>query len=438
MQKYSIITFIVCFFYSTSAVKAETQAVTALSDGIAAFICDEIDNKNDVPLIFVNEGDNWSLSDTPQLSVSKIENGFKFKSSGDEEGFGFLKKISRTQWNFEYLDQKGFYETSCIPQDYFVDLLIEHISPKIIENGNSLVTKLEITKKAMLQLENSNEDLAVNESALELQIAKLLLAKSKLEEKNQETINEKKAIELLLISARNEIDEKEENARLSAAKREALEGLIVKLENEGKLQLVEINSLIKVLSKAEQTRLDELAVTELAKRYLAEAAAAELLREKLKNTNTELTAMTLALEAERKEAEDTLTKLAAANAIGKSLKIDLNRSFTEVERQAALIAQANILLNQEKTFSSSAQRKLTLLNTQTSQLRDQLNQLQGLLDESKEADSKAQIQLKMLGTNLNLALARVASEQRKVAAKQRTNATLTEEIESLKTELHNK
>ena len=89
-----------------------------------------------------------------------------------------------------------------------------------------------------------------------------------------------------------------------------------------------------------------------------------------------------------------------------------------MERQAALIAQANILLNQEKTLSSSAQRKLALLNTQTSQLRDQLNQLQGLLDESKEADSKAQIQLKMLGTNLNLALARVASEQRKLAAEQ--------------------
>ena len=30
-----------------------------------------------------------ALSDTPELSVSKIENGFKFKSSGDEEGFGF-------------------------------------------------------------------------------------------------------------------------------------------------------------------------------------------------------------------------------------------------------------------------------------------------------------------------------------------------------------
>ena len=141
MKSYGI-PMVIAFLCSVVGAKAETQPVTALSDGIAAFICDEIDNKNDVPLIFVNDGDNWSLSDTPQLSVSKIENGFKFKSSGDEEGFGFLKKISRTQWNFEYLDQKGFYETSCIPQDYFVDLLIEHISPKIIENGNSLATNI--------------------------------------------------------------------------------------------------------------------------------------------------------------------------------------------------------------------------------------------------------------------------------------------------------
>jgi len=291
MKSYGI-PMVIAFLCSVVGAKAETQPVTALSDGIAAFICDEIDNKNDVPLIFINDEDIWSLSDFAELSVSKIENGFKFKSSGDEEGFGFLKKISRNEWNFEYLDQKGFYETSCAPQNYFVDLLVEHISPKIIENGNTLV-------------------------------------------------------------------------------------------------------------------------------------------EKLKNANTELTAWSLALEAERKEHEITLTKYAAANALKKAFQIDLNKSFTEVERQAAIIAEANSLLEKEKDISTSALRKLALLNTQTSQLRNQLNELQGLLDESKEADTRTQIQLKSLGTDLNLALARVAAEQRK-------NAILTKEIESLKTEIHNK
>jgi chemotaxis protein MotB len=266
--------------------------------------------------------------------------------------------------------------------------------------------------------ENSNEDLAVNKSELELQIASLLLGKSKLEAENINNLNEKNAIELALASARNEINELLENARLAAAKREALEMLIVYLQNEGKLQLAEASLISETL-------------TETEKRLLAEAAAADLLREKLKNANTELIAMSLALEAERKEAEITLTKLAAANALEKSLKIDLSKSFTQVERQAALIAEANSRLEKEKDISTSAQRKLALLNTQTSQLRNQLNELQGLLDESKEADTKAQIQLKSLGTDLNLALARVAAYQRK-------NAILTKEIESLKTELQNK
>ena len=288
----TILTTLCLLFASTYGLKAETQEINTLSDGIAAFICNEIDNISDVPLIFINDEDSWSLSDFAELSVTKIENGFKFKSSGDEEGFGFLKKISRTQWDFEYLDEKGFYETSCIPQDYFVDLLIEHISPKIIENGNTLFEKFE-------------------------------------------------------------------------------------------------------------------------------------------NADVELIAMTLALEAKRKEAEVALTKLAAANAIEKALKNDLYKSSAAVERQAALIAEANSLLQKEKDKSASAQRKFALLNTLTSQLRNQLNELQGLLDESKEADTKAQIQLKSLGTNLNLALARVAAEQRR-------NAKLTEEIESLKTEFHNK
>ena len=49
-------------------------------------------------------------------------------------------------------------------------------------------------------------------------------------------------------------------------------------------------------------------------RSLADAAAAAALREKLAEADGELTAMTLALEAARKKAEETLTLLAAADA----------------------------------------------------------------------------------------------------------------------------
>ena len=279
------------------------------------------------------------------------------------------------------------------------------------EEITSVRKELSEAEKTRLVEQAAAENLKEKLKSTNDELNSLLYAKSKLEAEKINNLNEKNAIELALASARNEINEQLENARLAAAKREALELLIEKLQNEGKLQLAEVSSISETL-------------TETEKRRLAEAAAADLLREKLKNANTELTAMSLALEAERKEAEITLTKIAAANALEKSLKIDLSKSFTEVERQAALIAEANSLLEKEKDISTSAQRKLALLNTQTSQLRNQLNELQGLLDESKEADTKAQIQLKSLGTDLNLALARVAAEQRKVAAEQKKIAEL--------------
>lgn len=279
------------------------------------------------------------------------------------------------------------------------------------EEITSIRKVLSETEKTRLVEQAAAENLKQKLKSTSDELTSLLFANSKLVAENNNTLNEKNVIELALASARNEINQQVESARLAAAKREALELLIVKLQNESKLQLVEESSISETL-------------TETEKRRLAEAAAAELLREKLKNANTELTAMSLALEAERKEAEITLTKIAAANALEKSLKIDLSKSFTEVERQAALIAEANSLLEKEKDISITAQRKLALLNTQTSRLRNQLNELQGLLDESKEADSKAQIQLKSLGTDLNLALARVAAEQRKVAAEQKKIAEL--------------
>ena len=279
------------------------------------------------------------------------------------------------------------------------------------EEITSIRKVLSETEKTRLVEQAAAENLKQKLKSTSDELTSLLFANSKLEAENSNTLNEKNVIELALASARNEINQQVESARLAAAKREALELLIVKLQNESKLQLAEESSISETL-------------TETEKRRLAEAAAAELLREKLKNANTELTAMSLALEAERKGAEITLTKIAAANALEKSLKIDLSKSFTEVERQAALIAEANSLLEKEKDISITAQRKLALLNTQTSQLRNQLNELQGLLDESKEADSKAQIQLKSLGTDLNLALARVAAEQRKVAAEQKKIAEL--------------
>ncbi|WP_424939097.1 peptidoglycan -binding protein [Aliiroseovarius sp. S253] len=273
----------------------------------------------------------------------------------------------------------------------------------------------------------SERDRALAEGeALSASVEELEVARTQL-------LNEQEALQLALAKARDEVDASAEDARLAAAKREALEALVADLE-------------VKVTDG--QTALDE----EEAGR-LAEAAAAEALRERLQNADTELTAMTLALEEERKRAEDTLTLLAAAKTAGVDLdkrlaaallqleeqaadgqdtaelrdrldaelaaRLDAEQfaseALTESEQRARLLAAANLALAEEEAQSAESQRKIALLNEQVAALRTQLGSLQAILDEGSTRDQAAQVQIQKLGSELNAALARVASEERRRA-----------------------
>jgi chemotaxis protein MotB len=122
--------------------------------------------------------------------------------------------------------------------------------------------------------------------------------------------------------------------------------------------------------------------------------------------------MTLNLEAARKEAEDTLTLLAAAEAAKSALEGERTSALSDAERRAAELAQARSLLADQQQVSAEGQRQVALLNQQTAELRQQLNALQGLLDTARAEDEEAQVQIETLGANLNAALARVATEER--------------------------
>jgi chemotaxis protein MotB len=115
--------------------------------------------------------------------------------------------------------------------------------------------------------------------------------------------------------------------------------------------------------------------------------------------------MTLALEEERKRAEETLTLLAAA-------RTEAARGATE--REAALAAAETALLEEQEKVLAAA-REVELLNQQVAALRSQLGSLQAVLDEAKARDEAAKVQLESLGNDLNAALAQVAAEQRRRA-----------------------
>ncbi|AXI51850.1 MULTISPECIES: peptidoglycan -binding protein [unclassified Sulfitobacter] len=265
-----------------------------------------------------------------------------------------------------------------------------------------------------------------------------------LETRQEELLSAQEALNLALAQARSETDAQAEAARLAAARRDALTALVddLRAQNEDAQAALETAAAqnAAALSEAEAARL-------------AEAAAAERLREKLENADAELTAMTLALETQRQEAEDTLTLLAAARAAKETLDAELaaalaetetleatqadraelrakladalaaklaaeNRAEAELsdaEKQAALLDAARSKLAQEEAATAAAQRQTELLNQQVAALRGQLGELQSLLDDAVARDAAKEVQLQSLGSDLNTALARVAAEERRRA-----------------------
>ena len=285
-------------------------------------------------------------------------------------------------------------------------------------------------------------------SSFEAQVAGLIADRdsaleqvSDLEAREATLLSEQEALNLALAASREEVDAQSEQARLAAARREALEALM----NDLRARNAEAQGQIEVLTADRDAAQEALSAQEAAQ--LAEAAAAEALRERLANADTELTAMTLSLEAQRREAEETLTLLAAARAAQEELDLRLSaaqegseaeiedwrarlaaalaaqlsaetaasETQTEAEQRAALLAQAQSELAQEQETSAAAQRQTEALNQQVAALRLQLSNLQGLLDEAEVADAARQVELQSLGSQLNTALARVAAEERRRA-----------------------
>lgn len=218
--------------------------------------------------------------------------------------------------------------------------------------------------------------------------------------------------EQAIAAARGEIDAQAEEARLAAARREALEALVADLRQRNEAAGTQ-------LSDAEAARL-------------ADAAAADALRERLQNSEAELTAMALSLEQQRREAEETLTLLAAARTARGDLEQQLDRQATEAERQAALLALAQGELAGQRQASTEGQRRVALLNEQIARLNTQLGSLQGVLDAAGSEQADAELRVADLGQRLNAALLREAEEkQRRLALEEEARVRAEAEVQDL-------
>ncbi len=352
-----------------------------------------------------------------------------------------------TQQVAELADALGLERTRAQSLEGQVGVLTSTLDEarNIAEAQTALIAQL---RQQTQDQENQIADQAAQITSFEAQVAALISERDSaraegarlaanvkdLEAAQEKLIDTQEALQLALAKARDEVDAGAEAARLAAAKRAALEALIKDLE-------AKVEAGQKALSDEEAGRL-------------AEAAAAEALRDRLKNADSELTAMTLALEEQRKKAEETLTLLAAAKAAGVDLETRLAAAMTEIatlkasgadteklgeelraalaakleaegradqalsdaEEQKRLLSLANQALSEEEATSAEAQRNVALLNQQVAALRAQLGNLQAILDDSNARDADSKVQIERLGAELNAALARVAAEERKRAA----------------------
>ena len=208
-----------------------------------------------------------------------------------------------------------------------------------------------------------------------------------LEVERQDLLSREEALQVALTQSRSEVDLQTEQARLAATKREALEALIEDLHRDAADQQSVQAELTQRLSVSEEA----LSAGEAAR--LAEAAAAEALRDRLTNADAELTAMTMALEQQRKEAEDTLTLLAAADTVQDDLDMQLAAALlskTDAETQSGLLQTE---LETTRDDLGAVTDKLALTAVQLEVTQDQLVMTQKQMQTVQQRLDTAQMAL---------------------------------------------
>ena len=395
-----------------------------------------------------------------------------------------------------------------------LDVSLGEVTSKSEMQSNLIAT---LTQKTREQSENIDN--------FEAQVAALLSEKNELSTRLEMVISDKAieiskkdALQIALSQAREETDLETEKARLAAAEADALELLLnqkqmeisqmdsslqdalasIAATNSEVIELeISVSELNSDLDAMDKRRLIELAAKELLqsklnekseklskeeKKRLTQMAIVESLREKLRSSTAELASMALALEEQRKRAENTLTLLAAARTV----ENDLNKTLTEAllnsqeyrrelekitselsmrenefselkkssslvettleerltlalaeklrlqdsnkakltisQQQSILLNSAADLLSKEKEKSAEAQLETEVLIQQVATLQKQLGSLQDLLDAAAEEASDTNVQLLTFGSNLNIALAKLAQKEKEKAKIEKAKA----------------
>jgi len=217
---------------------------------------------------------------------------------------------------------------------------------QLIGEANSKITLFEAQVAGLIsQRDNLNAQVGSLQDDQQIANTKIF----ELQNESDNLKSDRDQLELALVSARNEISAAAQAARMAAAQREVFESMIVALEQD--------------LSDAEQRvdeKIDEVGIlqerlSEEEEARIVSLAVAKELRERLKNADAELTAMTLMLESQRQKAEDTLTLLAAADNARNEVDNKLKETLFSLE-----VANSEIIQKKQSIEKLEAEEKQIL------------------------------------------------------------------------------
>jgi len=333
----------------------------------------------------------------------------------------------------------------------------EALEALIAQTQADLTTKDASLQAALAALGETQAELGTTKSDLQTRLTQLAadLASSRAAHQAQVKTTEDLQARLDVLEKGLTNSEKERLAIEAAAAslKAQLEASQTSLSDEEKAKLAEAaaaEALRRRLANA------ETALSEEEKSKLAEAAAAEALRARLKNSQAELTAMTLALEEQRKQAENTLTLLAAAESARRSLDLSLAEALPAKDtadgdsraakqkivalqsEQDNLNARLAAVVAKLEATDSESDKLLASADAKRSELEERLAAALAakLTAENASSDnlSKAE-QRRILLAQANVLLseekARSAESQRQIALLNEQTATLRKQLNSL-------
>jgi len=115
----------------------------------------------------------------------------------------------------------------------------------------------------------------------------------------------------------------------------------------------------------------------------------------------------------RSQLETALAARLAADELAQTETSEKERINALLQNARQQLADASSLATKQAQDLIAAEKQTALLNQQVATLRQEMQKLQGLLEQSEVKDIESQAQLENMGNRLNAALARVASEERK-------------------------